>query len=105
LGLHDADYRPDLVLSESASNYIEYGASNDVGSILKQERRKEGRQLPTRSGEAAEGFYQNWLGEVRYIISDEENDEFSRLKTTTERERFITSFWRRRDPRPETEEK
>jgi GWxTD domain-containing protein len=49
--------------------------------------------------------YKKWLNEdVVYIITDEEKATFKRLQTDEEREQFIESFWRRRDPTPDTEE-
>ncbi len=99
--LHDSDYRPDLILSAEASNYIEYGASNDVESVLKQEWRKS-RLHPVLLPTARAEIYSKWLGEIRYIISDSERQGFLQLKSDEEREQFIESFWRRRDSNPET---
>jgi GWxTD domain-containing protein len=49
--------------------------------------------------------YKDWLEkDVAYIISDEERKAFKKLATDEEREQFIESFWRRRDPDPDTEE-
>ena len=50
-------------------------------------------------------IYKNWLNrDVEYIITGEEKKAFKALKTDEERENFIESFWRRRDPDPDTEE-
>ena len=47
--------------------------------------------------------YKKWLTEdVVYIITRQEKDFFLRLKTDEQRNRFIESFWQRRDPIPET---
>ena len=49
--------------------------------------------------------YKDWLEkDVAYIISDEERKAFKKLATDEEREQFIESFWRRRDPDPDTDE-
>jgi len=49
--------------------------------------------------------YTKWLNEdVAYIIQDEERRAFKRLTTDEEREMFITQFWLRRDPTPDTVE-
>jgi len=49
--------------------------------------------------------YKKWLdNDVPYIITDEERKAFKALTTDEERENFIESFWRRRDPNPDTEE-
>lgn len=45
---------------------------------------------------------QNWLSEVRYIISPEERRIFLELPES-EREKFKEEFWERRDPDPDTE--
>ncbi len=50
-------------------------------------------------------IYKNWLNrDAGYIITPEEKKAFKALKTDEERENFIESFWRRRDPDPDTEE-
>jgi len=47
--------------------------------------------------------YEKWLEEeVLYIISQAEKEVFKSLGTDDERENFIKSFWRRRDPTPNT---
>ena len=44
-----------------------------------------------------------FLSEVRYIITKKEKADF--LTTpSTERQKFIEEFWKKRDPDPETEE-
>lgn len=49
--------------------------------------------------------YKEWLEkDVAVIITDEERKAFKKLATDEEREQFIESFWRRRDPDPDTDE-
>ena len=49
--------------------------------------------------------YQVWLEEeVTYIIGDVERETFLKLETEQERELFIETFWRKRDPNPSTPE-
>jgi GWxTD domain-containing protein len=49
--------------------------------------------------------YKRWLSnDVAYIITKDERRAFNALQTDEERENFIESFWRRRDPNPDTEE-
>lgn len=49
--------------------------------------------------------FKEWLNkDAKYIITKEEKKAFEQLKTDEERENFIESFWRRRDPNPDTEE-
>ena len=45
--------------------------------------------------------YQKWLDEdARYLITDEEREEFAKLKSDDQRDRFIENFWERRNPNP-----
>ena len=46
--------------------------------------------------------YQDWLKLTAYIISEKEKDVFLRLTSDREREVFIQSFWKQRDPTPGT---
>ncbi len=49
--------------------------------------------------------YKKWLeNDVPYLITDAEKKAFKALQTDEERENFIETFWRRRDPNPDTEE-
>ncbi|HEY6051714.1 MAG TPA: GWxTD domain-containing protein, partial [Thermoanaerobaculia bacterium] len=46
---------------------------------------------------------ENWSeGPVQYILSPQESEAFSRLSTPQSRAEFIETFWKTRDPRPET---
>ncbi len=43
--------------------------------------------------------YAKWLDEdARWIITDQERDDFSRLTTYQQRDHFIEAFWERRNP-------
>ena len=48
--------------------------------------------------------YQEWLNLTAYIILPQEKDVFLRLSTDFERDVFIDSFWKQRDPTPGTPE-
>jgi len=48
--------------------------------------------------------YREWLEDVSPIITKVEREIFSRLKTDTDREKFIKFFWRQRDTLPDTDE-
>ena len=55
--------------------------------------------------EELKSVYKTWIEEdVPYIITEEERRAFRALKTDEERDRFIESFWYRRDPDPDTPE-
>jgi GWxTD domain-containing protein len=46
--------------------------------------------------------YQEWMKLITYIISPEERDVFLRLGNDRERDLFIETFWKQRDPTPGT---
>lgn len=52
--------------------------------------------------EPAKAFKQ-WIEDVEPIIRPEERDTWNALRTDEEREQFISIFWNRRDPDPDTE--
>ncbi len=63
-----------------------------------------GAQRQVAQNELGSGsYYQRWLEEdVYWIITGEERDVFTKLKTDEERDAFIEQFWARRDPDPST---
>jgi GWxTD domain-containing protein len=47
--------------------------------------------------------YQKWLDEdVRYIITDQDRSDFSKLTTDKQRDEFVETFWDRRNPTPQS---
>jgi GWxTD domain-containing protein len=46
--------------------------------------------------------YREWLKLVSYIVLQKENDVFMQLATDRDRDIFIESFWKQRDPTPGT---
>lgn len=64
--------------------------------------------LPPMPGRAAEPTNydvpnKEWAkGPVRWIMTDEEEKEFKKLKTDDERAAFVKAFWDKRDPTPGT---
>jgi GWxTD domain-containing protein len=67
-----------------------------VLSVSSQEKKETGKiVLPEK--------YKKWLNEeVPFIISENERSVFLTLRTDEERENFIKTFWKRRDPTPDT---
>jgi GWxTD domain-containing protein len=61
--------------------------------LMAQQKVKE-KDLPAQ--------YQDWLNVVQYIIHPKEKEVFLRLATDRERDLFIESFWKQRDPTPGT---
>ena len=54
-----------------------------------------------RRSDGPRGPFKRWLDEdVPYIITPEEREAFVQMATDEEREKFIESFWMRRDPTP-----
>ena len=64
------------------------------------------RPLPKKKKRSKESSaYKDWADkEVRWIITDEEREAFKLLTNDEEREKFVESFWIRRDPTPDTVE-
>lgn len=71
----------------------------------KAEKMQDPSQKPIKARAENNDALERWLTEdVPYIITPAERDAFRKLKTNDEREKFIETFWRNRDPDPETEE-
>ena len=46
--------------------------------------------------------FQDWLNHTRYIMYEEEREVFLQLSSERERDIFIETFWKQRDPTPGT---
>jgi GWxTD domain-containing protein len=63
------------------------------------------RTFPRPEIGKAEKPGEEWAdGPVRHLLSPEDRRNFSRLSDPISRSEFVTSFWRARDPKPETDE-
>jgi GWxTD domain-containing protein len=72
-------------------------------SVVAQQQSQQAHQEPSSQSELKD-VYNNWLNEiVAYIITAEEERLFRQLKSDEEREQFISRFWLRRDPNPDTD--
>jgi GWxTD domain-containing protein len=61
------------------------------------------RGFPRPDPGAAEAPGEDWAeGPVRHLLSPDERRDFARLVDTVARSEFVTSFWKSRDPKPET---
>lgn len=68
-------------------------------------QQQDPRDKPRKVKNEVKKVYKDWLDkDVSYIITDQERKAFKKLETDEEREAFIESFWRRRDPDPDTDE-
>lgn len=56
------------------------------------------------AGEKLSPKHKDWLELVSPIITKTEKDVFLKLNTDQERDKFISLFWSRRDPMPDTRE-
>ncbi len=66
---------------------------------------QESTQTKKKKAEPLSKWSKQWLEEVvPYIITETEKKIFINLPTEVERGKFITNFWKRRDPIPETPE-
>ena len=67
-----------------------------IGSLLFSGQKIKEKDLPQR--------YREWLKLTRYIIRPEEKNVFMQLTNDRERDVFIETFWKQRDPTPGTPE-
>ncbi len=81
-------------------------AQDESGDPLKRPVSEKRKQQNARSlKHELSKEYSDWLNkDVRYIISDEEHKAFLQLSNDEERDKFIESFWDRRNPNPDSED-
>ena len=65
-----------------------------AGSLLSAQQKVKEKDLIQR--------YQDWLKQTQYIIHAEEKEVFLQLTSDRERDIFIVTFWKQRDPTPGT---
>ena len=65
-----------------------------AGSLLSAQQKVREKDLIQR--------YQDWLKQTQYIIHAEEKEVFLQLTSDRERDIFIVTFWKQRDPTPGT---
>jgi GWxTD domain-containing protein len=95
--------------------------SKKVIATLEDARRKlaSGKELPAQTGSLAAAYRafpkprhedqvslgEEWAdGPVRFLMAPEERHAFSRLADPVSRSEYVTAFWKKRDPKPETPE-
>src|SRR5438067_3125924 len=63
------------------------------------------RDKPIKAKAEPDDVFKKWISnEGSYIATEAEKRAYKALKTNEERENFIETFWRMRDPSPDTEE-
>jgi len=63
------------------------------------------RAFPKPRHEDQVSLGEDWAeGPVRFLMTPEERHAFSRLADTVSRSEYVTAFWKKRDPKPETPE-
>ncbi len=84
---------------------LAFGALFGVSQTPKETPTQDVSTKPIKQKREVAKVYKDWVNkDVLYIITKEERKAFDQLKTDEERENFIETFWRRRDPNPDTEE-
>ena len=74
--------------------------------VLGQTKPEDGPQNRQRNNKPEpDRALSDWLRDVGPIISAEEANAWKKLRTVEERERFIETFWRLRDPDPDRDTK
>lgn len=73
-----------------------------AGPMPPQAAQSRTPSLPTLKESDLPKKYQDWLKFVGYIILPVEKDVFLKLTMDRDRDIFIESFWKQRDPTPET---
>ena len=104
-GLPVLSQAPGTTLSQTQGQELPTVGNNvlDLLSVLPAFRFTPSQQLSPaqQDGQAANG-QDKWLGDVSIIISDEERKTYQQLTSDEQRQKFIISFWLRRDPTPGT---
>jgi GWxTD domain-containing protein len=63
------------------------------------------RAFPKPSREEQFSLGEDWAdGPVRFLMTPDERHAFTRLAETVSRSEYVTAFWKKRDPKPETPE-
>jgi GWxTD domain-containing protein len=95
----DPAYRPSSSFISSADDAVQYGATNQFEAVQAK------RRPQTQTRDEMKSVYSRWLNDdVSAIITVQERTSFATLKSDAEREQFIDSFWKRRDPTPSTDD-
>jgi GWxTD domain-containing protein len=78
-------------------------AGDPLKRPIEEKRKRENAKSFKREVMSKE--YTDWINkDVRWIISDEERKAFMQLSNDEERDKFIESFWDRRNPNPDSED-
>jgi len=108
-------YEPNASLDPSMYPHKVVVALESARKTMRQEKDKEVQ--PVDSGSLAAAYHafaaesatpaapldEAWAdGPVKYLLTSEERLNFTRLSDPVSRSEFVTEFWRKRDPNPET---
>jgi len=92
--------KPDSAKADQAT---EDQAGDPLKRPVEEKRKKENARSFKKEIMSKE--YIDWINkDVRWIISDEERKAFMHLSNDEERDKFIESFWDRRNPNPDSED-
>ena len=73
-------------------------------TILAQEQKQSPDEKPRKVKQEPNKAYKQWIVDHDAILTQSERDAWKKLETDDERDKFIETIWRSRDPDPDTEE-
>jgi len=92
-----------LVFTKRLTWILLFGLILAAPQVLAQPEQDPQNKTRKVKSEPDKAFTQ-WRDEVGPILTDQERRGWDKLQTNAEREQFIATFWRLRDPDPDTEE-
>jgi len=107
-------FQPNAALDPAVYSKKVIAALEDARRALSAQK-----QLPAQTGSLAMGYRafpkprreeqitlgEDWAdGPVRFLMTPEERHSFTRLADAVSRSEYVTTFWKNRDPKPETPE-
>ena len=69
-----------------------------------QEEKQSPEEKPRKVKQEPGKAYKQWINDHDLILTQSERDAWKKLETDQEREQYIETIWRSRDPDPDTEE-
>jgi GWxTD domain-containing protein len=90
-----------VVMFSLPQAYSQQASSSDKDHQTAKKQSKQGKKAATELGDTRK----EWLEQdAKYIITPAEREAFLKLGTNEERDQFIETFWRNRNPDPESPE-
>ena len=90
-----------VVMFSLPQAYSQQASSSDQDHQTAKKQSKQGKKAATELGDTRK----EWLEQdAKYIVTPAEREAFLKLGTNEERDQFIETFWRNRNPDPESPE-